>query len=260
MDTGSEPSRRGNLYSWNYTSISTAFRGECGAINGSAGELFNADLGRDGLSFYSSDMCRTLTVPFEKETDIYGLKVNRYAATEVLFASPEINPENWCNCHGECPPSGLLDQSHCRHGMQSFVSLPHMLFADPRVVNETEGQHADPGRHKFLIDVEPMTGTPVSVRARFQINLLLKPSQYVSVLADVPTVHMPVIWFETSADTTPALAAKFQTITVTLPVVLGVSSWALAVLGALALAVAAVLYLRQRRLSPGSCDVTGGRR
>ncbi|XP_037084392.1 protein croquemort-like [Pollicipes pollicipes] len=245
MDTGSDVSRMGNIYSWNYSDTSSAFAGSCNMLNGSAGELFPARLHKDFIQFFSTDLCRTLKVPYQKEASVYDLTANRYAATEMLFGSPEVNPDNWCNCHGECPPSGLLDQSHCRQSMQAFVSLPHMLFADPEAINETEGQRPEADVHNFHIDIEPTTGTSVSVRARFQINLLLKSNPDIKVLNHLPRAHMPMFWFENAVDTTPELAAQFITITGTIPLALQVGSWVITALGGLVLAGGAALCMHR---------------
>ena len=56
-----------------------------------------------------------------------------------------------------CLP-GLLNETLCRFGVPAFVSFPHMLYADPAVINQTEGQEPNVTLHNFNIDLEPVSG------------------------------------------------------------------------------------------------------
>jgi len=251
MDTGRDVTRLGDLHFWNNTNVSKGFQAPCNMINGSAGELFHPRLQQDYVELYSTDLCRSLRVPYKGNMTKYGLAGYRYEADEMMFASPQINPDNWCNCNGVCPPSGLLNETLCRFGVPAFVSFPHMLYADPDVINQTVGQLPNRSLHNFHIDLEPETGVPLSVRARFQINLLLKPNTDVTLLYDVPTVYLPMLWFSNDVDTTPSIAAQFVTIVETVPLVMSAGSFAfLALGGTLLVAVGLLLCVLHARRRP----------
>ncbi|XP_037070531.1 protein croquemort-like [Pollicipes pollicipes] len=258
MDTGRTVSQLGDLHFWNNTNTTTAFDAPCNMVNGSAGELFHPRLDKTYIELYSTDICRSLRVPYKEPTSKYELGGNRYQADEMMFARPDTNPDNWCFCNGECPPAGLLNETLCRFGVPAFVSFPHMLYADPAVIGQTVGQRPNESLHNFHIDLEPLTGVPLSVRARFQINMLLKPNSDVTILYDVPTVYLPMLWFDNAVDTTPDIAAQFVTIVETVPTIMSASSFALLGLGAALLVCAALLLvaLRSRQPRPGEEPLT----
>ena len=54
-------------------------------------------------------------------------------------------------------PAGLLNETLCRFGVPAFVSFPHMLYADPAVINQTVGQRPNVTQHNFNIDLEPVS-------------------------------------------------------------------------------------------------------
>ncbi|XP_043237513.1 protein croquemort-like [Amphibalanus amphitrite] len=258
MDTGAEVTQLGRLHYWNNTDKTSAFEAPCNMINGSAGELFHPRRQRDYVEFYSTDICRSLRVPYKEEMSMYGLDGYRFQADEMMFAAPETNPDNWCYCNGECPPAGLLNETLCRFGVPAFVSFPHMLYADPAVLDQTVGQEPNETLHNFNIDLEPLTGVPLAVRARFQINMLLKNNSDVDLLHNVSSVYLPMLWFENTVDTTPDIADQFVTIVQTVPTVMSAGSITLAALGGALLLAGLVLVVlaRSRRPQPGEEPLT----
>ncbi|KAF0306156.1 Protein croquemort [Amphibalanus amphitrite] len=253
MDTGAEVTQLGRLHYWNTTNATAAFQPPCNMINGSTGELFPPRRRRDHVELYSTDICRSLRIPYKEEMSVYGLGGYRYQADEMLFAAPQTNPDNWCFCTGDCPPAGLLNETLCRFGVPAFVSFPHMLYADPAVLDQTVGQEPNETLHNFNIAVEPLTGVPLAVRARLQINMLLRPDTDVVLLRNVSTVYVPMLWFENTVDVTPAIAARFSVIARVLPAVLSAGSVTLAALGG-ALLVAGLLLVGALRSRPAPTD------
>lgn len=107
-----------------------------------------------------------------------GLTFYRYAGTERMFASKEENPDNWCFCSGGvCNPSGVVNSSLCRFGSPAFVSFPHYYLADPFFQGQVDGLSPKEELHGFHVDLEPRTAVPLSVAARFQINIQMMPIQ-----------------------------------------------------------------------------------
>jgi hypothetical protein len=76
----------------------------------------------------------------------------------------------------------------------------------------------DRKRHQTYYTLEPTTGIPLDVAARFQINLLLQTSEYIKLYSGVPTIFFPVLWFEESIKITPELAQHLKML-LALPVV-----------------------------------------
>lgn len=110
---------------------------------------------------------------FLDRSDYDGMPAYKYVLGKKFLDNGTIYPENKCYCNGDCIPSGLYNVSACRYGTPSFVSLPHFLNADPIYLEEVEGLSPEESKHEFFMKLEPETGTPLEVRARAQINMLL---------------------------------------------------------------------------------------
>ena len=56
----------------------------------------------------------------------------------------------------------------------------------------------------------PKPGIPLDVAIRMQINILVRPLEYVHVLRDVNTMFFPMIWFETTTELTDDLIGQLK--------------------------------------------------
>ena len=56
----------------------------------------------------------------------------------------------------------------------------------------------------------PEQGIPLEVKIRLQINVLVRPLQYIQILEDIPTMFYPMIWFETTTELTEDLASQLR--------------------------------------------------
>ncbi|KAG8225960.1 hypothetical protein J437_LFUL006189, partial [Ladona fulva] len=156
MDTGGDDiTKLGRLREWNYESRTDYFDGPCGEINGSAGELWPPHRKKDHISMFSSDLCRSIDLPYASETEVWGIKGYRYEGGIGLMDNGTHDKANECFCGGECMPVGVTNASSCRYGSPAFVSYPHFLNADPIYSSKIEGMNPDPDKHKFYITVEP---------------------------------------------------------------------------------------------------------
>ncbi|KAK2581278.1 hypothetical protein KPH14_008068 [Odynerus spinipes] len=108
---------------------------------------------------------------------------------------PDIVNLGHCYCNGECTPTGLINITSCRYGAPAFVSLPHFYKADPTLREQVVGMNPNEEDHNFYITLEPTTGIPLEVAARLQVNMLLQPSNIVSLFKNVPKVYFPIFWF-----------------------------------------------------------------
>ncbi|XP_014244542.1 protein croquemort-like isoform X2 [Cimex lectularius] len=208
MDTGENNIYNlGKLHNWNYKPTTDFYPDGCGMVNGSAGELFPPKQTKDKkLQFYSPDLCRSVSLSFKEEVEVHGIKGYKYTGDEYTFDNGTLDPSNECFCEGECIPSGVLNVTKCRYGAPGYVSFPHFFLADESYINAVEGLKPDPEKHTLYITLEPETGIPLDVSARFQVNIQLSPYDYLNIMKDVPSIVFPMLWFEHTATITPNLA------------------------------------------------------
>jgi len=128
-----------------------------------------------------------------------------------------IYPENICFATGESVPSGVMNMSACRYGSPVFMSFPHYYAADPYFLNQIEGLKPSKEKHEFYMTLEPMTGIPLDVAARFQINMLIRPIPNVSLYQYAPYMFFPVLWFEQKVTIPSDMASEIKTV-VAMPV------------------------------------------
>ena len=79
-------------------------------------------------------------------------------------------------------------------------SMFHFYPADPYYISWVEG--LDPKKEELHLNyyrMEPRSGVPTDVTARFQINILVTPLKGISILKNVSTSFFPNMWFEDMA-------------------------------------------------------------
>lgn len=109
-----------------------------------------------------------------------------------------------------------MNISSCRFGSPVFMSYPHFFNGDRYYVDQVEGMDPRQEDHEFYMVVEPSTGMPLEVAARFQVNMLVEPIDGISLYSDIPRIFFPLIWFEQKVRITPDLADQLKV----LPIVL----------------------------------------
>ncbi|XP_046382372.1 protein peste-like isoform X3 [Ischnura elegans] len=219
MDTGHDDiNKLGRLREWNYSNRTDFYEDQCGDIVGSAGELWPPGRTKDSISMFSSDLCRSIELPFASELELMGVPAYRFEGGPNLVDNGSLDAHNGCYCGGQCLPVGVVNASSCRYGSPAFVSFPHFLHADPYYASLIQGMSPDPKRHSFYITVEPKTGIPMDVAARLQINILMQPIKHVSMYEGVPMAFFPMIWFEQTATMTDEMASSLR-------LLLGVAKW-----------------------------------
>lgn len=174
MGTGAEdPADMGRVHTWNYTDHAF-FPGPCGDVRGGAGEFYPPQLNQTFIQMYSNDLCRSLQFNFNNLSYPHGIRTHEYVADRLMFANGTENPENKCYNPPEVNlPSGVFNTSVCRFGAPVFVSQPHFLLADPYYASLVDGLAPEPEKHRTFLQIEPESGVPVAVTARFQMNVLL---------------------------------------------------------------------------------------
>lgn len=220
METGEEDvSKIGIVRSWNYKNHSDFFEADCGQVKGRVGDLFPPGLKKSTpLQVFVGDVCRYFQLDYAEDTEVMGIPGYTYVVGKSLLDNGTSDPKSRCNCVGVCTPQGVLNISACRFGAPGFLSYPHFLDADPYFREKVNGMNPDRKKHQVYVRLEPITGVPLDVAARFQINLLLQPNEYINMYSDVPTIFFPMLWFEENVKIPPELAQSLKML-LALPVV-----------------------------------------
>lgn len=212
MNTGAaDIAKIGKVESWDYQTRTSFFPGACGQINGSAGEFYPPHQTKDRpLSFYSSDMCRTLDFDFERERSVRDIVGYKYSGGRKTVDNGTAFPANQCFSAGEAVPSGVMNVTSCRYGTPVFMSFPHYYAADPYYLSQVDGLRPDVDKHEFSMTLEPSTGIPLDVAARLQINMLVRPTPDIALYENAPRLFFPVLWFEQRVSMGEEMAAEIR--------------------------------------------------
>lgn len=108
VDTGEKDiTKIGELRNWNYKDTNGAFPGECGKIQGSAGEFYPPKQVRgNSISLFTADMCRSLPLDYEKDVDVHGITGFKYSGGARSVDNGDNFEENACYSPGQSVPSG----------------------------------------------------------------------------------------------------------------------------------------------------------
>jgi len=178
----------------------------CNKVQGSDGATFNPYIQKDEtLWFFNDQLCRSLPLVFDKSVKSKGeMPGYRFVPREDVFKMDfKKYPENQCFCDDEelCKiiGDGMFAVPKCQFKAPIVLSWPHFLHA-----NETFRKHhvtglepADPEKHGFWFDVQPITGTTLSAKARVQINIAVRKDEAFTKIANVKdSTIVPLLWFE----------------------------------------------------------------
>ncbi|XP_015598591.1 protein croquemort isoform X2 [Cephus cinctus] len=285
MATGEDDVRNIGLFKfWNHKDTTKYYKSPCNAVEGSAGEFWPPFRTEEDITIFSADLCRPVTYEYERTVYHQGIEGYKYSVgkktlsndtkrrypheqakyfeptttTEDFFTAehsgeviesvedPDVVNIGQCYCNGECSPMGLINITACRYGAPGFVSLPHFHKADPILRDQVVGVNPDDEKHNFYIVLEPTTGIPIDVAARFQINILLQPSNFVSTFNDVPKIYFPIFWFNLKSGTTDDLAYSLRQMLMLRSIGLYISV-AIIILGLLLLLSIPTLYMVKRK-------------
>ncbi|ODM88946.1 Protein croquemort, partial [Orchesella cincta] len=203
----------GKMAKWNYNNESRGYQSNCNYIKGSAGDLFPPNPKKDSISIFSTDICRTITLPFKEKVFNNGLTGYRYMGDENMLDNSVENTDAGCFCSsGKCPPKGMIDVSSCKWNAPAFVSFPHFYHADPSYRRAVHGMKPNKSIHEMFLDLEEKTGIPLQVEASMQINLLLESHPEYRLLKDVPTIYFPILWFKQWARIDSSFIAQLKVI------------------------------------------------
>jgi len=186
----------------------------CNMINGSDGSMFPPFMDRSAtLRMYSTDLCRSIYLEYNTDTEVQGIPTYRFTPPFSLLANNSENPDNLGYCMTDkvedCPGSGILNVSTCRKGAPILVSLAHFLDGEPEYA---EDAGVNPARQldQTFLDIEPNTGLMLRAMRRMQVNVPLKRYPTISGFDKVPTMYYPIFWLNESAAMTAERAEIFK--------------------------------------------------
>ncbi|XP_070781089.1 scavenger receptor class B member 1 isoform X3 [Enoplosus armatus] len=228
--------------SWNgLTQLTNWGTPQCNMINGTAGQMWPPFMTKEStLPFYSPDACRSMELVYQRPGEMKGIPLYRFVAPKTLFA----NGTDYAPNEGFCPcrQSGLLNVSSCRHNSPVFISHPHFFNADPVLLDYVLGLHPTEEEHGLFIDIHPLTGVPLNVSIRLQLNLYMKRVSAITETGKISEVVMPMIWFEESGYIDGPILTTFHTNLVVLPAVMEYMQYGFIGLGLATIVIALLVH------------------
>ncbi|XP_052899490.1 protein croquemort-like [Anopheles moucheti] len=207
---------------WNGANKTDYYRGVCGQIRGTTGEVW-PPWGRSlsgtppNVTVFAPDVCSSVTLQYAEEMERYGIDGLRWVGNDRVFDNGVHYEETECQCTAEdvnsCPvlDNGSMDVSRCKFGAPATVSYPHFYLANESYLAGVTGMNPNEKEHRFEMELEPYTGVPLGVKAQLQVNLNVK--QYgMTLLRNIPEVMLPVLWFRQTASLTDELADDIKLI------------------------------------------------
>ncbi|KAM6986271.1 platelet glycoprotein 4 [Aplochiton taeniatus] len=189
----------------------------CNMINGSDASSFPPFVDKKKpLQFFTSDICRSVSVVYTETKDLMGISVYRYTLPASTLASPTVNPDNMCYCTDlvvtkNCTRAGVLGVGACRGGVPVYISLPHFLDGSPEMTQDVLGLSPSKEHHVTYLDVEPTTGFTLRFAKRLQVNMVYGPSNVIEVLKKVKDhTIFPIAWLNETAALDEETADMFK--------------------------------------------------
>lgn len=213
MRTGADGLQNtGFLTQWNGSPRTGMYRGRCGEVYGTSGELWPPNkVTPNNITLFPSDICRSITLQASEEVSLYNVRGTKYVGDERVFDNGTKYPEASCWCNADVCPDlkpGLFNASACKYGSPTFVSYPHFYLADESYRSALDGMHPNRTEHEFYMAIEPTTGIPLDVRAQLQINEHLQKVNGFGYFENVPDLMVPMLWFRQRATLTQELAEQ----------------------------------------------------
>lgn len=204
MYTGEgDPYKLSTIHSYNgKTEMSFWNDSQCDKVHGSDGASFNPYIKKsDTLWFFNDQLCRAIPLVFEKDIKQEGLPGLRFVPREDVFMSSKKYPGNRCYAGEDREEGdGVFDVTVCQFGAPIVLSWPHFLGADQKYRDAVEGLSPEKTKHGFWFDIQDVTGTTLSAKARFQINMKVPNLEAFSDLSKVKTTVIPILWLEEGID------------------------------------------------------------
>ena len=140
-------------------------------IEGTDASMFGRPVTTDRLQVFISDIYRSAYLLYKGDETWNGVSLRRYGLQKKDLENWVDNPEN--EQYYAFGPSGM-ENTTAAVGVPVFVSFPHFLYGDPKLVAAIRGLDPREEIHDVFLDVEPQTGILARVGKRLQVNYQMK--------------------------------------------------------------------------------------
>ncbi|XP_046389877.1 sensory neuron membrane protein 2-like isoform X1 [Ischnura elegans] len=186
----------GKIVRWENSTTLTKWSGDCNKLTGTDATIFPPFLTADSkIDIFSTDLCRSLTALYDKDSSYQGIDSLRFTAHEMLLADVKTNPDNYCFCPDKrgCLLKGALDLYACQ-GAPAILTFPHFYLAGERYLEMVEGLNPNKELHETFLEIEPNTGVPLRGGKKVQFNLQMKKYDKFSVSNNLTNALFPIAW------------------------------------------------------------------
>ncbi|XP_041986396.1 sensory neuron membrane protein 2-like [Aricia agestis] len=176
----------------------------CNTVRGTDSGIFNPFIDRDEpLYAFNTDICRTVELRYQHETEYKDIPTARFAVNEWMFDNNEgcycLNTTDGITTPDGCLLKGAMELYSCV-GAYLVLSYPHFLYADFTYQNGVIGMNPSEEDHRIILDLEPNTGTVIRGFKRAQFNIFQRPITSISGSQTLKTTLMPIFWVEESME------------------------------------------------------------
>lgn len=171
----------------------------CNELHGTEGSIFPPFHDKEEPVWaFEAGICRSMASTYDGKSKYSGLPTSHHV---IDLGDIEANEDQHCYCTDDvCPAKGTMDLFPCM-GTPLVASMPHFLNADPKFLESiASGLAPDRSKHIIYIDMETISGTPLSAAKRMQFNMELKPLEEMSYMQNVPEMLFPMMWVEEGAN------------------------------------------------------------
>lgn len=230
----------------------------CQYINGTDGSAVSPFRQKnDNFYIFSSDICRSVQLFYEKEVKYKGIPGYRYITKDNFLNEIGQCYGNDCFCVDKisgalkeddgCLYSGALDLTECLDA-PIVATLPHFYGAHPTYEKMIDGIHPNPDKHQIFLEVEPRTGNPLRGGKKAQFNMFLKKIEHISITNSFKTPKLfPVLWVDEGIELNDEMTGLIKKDLINVLLILDIVQWALVSIGAALFISALIWYFLVRK-------------
>ncbi|RWS00943.1 Lysosome membrane protein 2-like protein, partial [Dinothrombium tinctorium] len=228
----------------------------CNMINGTDGVQYQPYITKqDRLYFFAFDLCRSIYLTYESDSEVQGIPTYRFTPPDELFQGPHKNPDNMCFCPypktpQKCYLDGVLDISACWAGAPIILSNPHYLYASKEIQDSVVGLKPNADIHLSALHIEPRVGAILKANRRLQVSVKLERVPFLRQMRNIRKEGIiPLLWLDESAEIDDALRQEIN-FKLIYPTKLGHASFpAMMVAGLVIFFVSGIAYFYRRQES-----------
>jgi len=168
-------------------------------VSGTSGTQFAPKVTSErDLEIFIPQFLRPLTVEYQKDVEIKGVKLLRYVFPEDAFVVGEYEDD----------VAGLANME-VAFGLPVYLGQPH-FYGTEELWNEVGVGAPSQEEHELYIDVEPNAGATMNARLRMGINVRVEQTGYWS--PDIYEAIYPLFWLEQAAEIPDDIATMFKSL------------------------------------------------